>query len=240
MTGLHWSAAGKTPSTRKTALSVLVAVARAVAVCAMLLCCPLFAHAAERLPSGEGAVVPMGASQSVIVGVIDMQRILAEASAAHGLARQREQYLARYQSNAVEQEKLLAAEDQSLASQQSQLSRDVFNARQDAFRKKLADYQLQGQTRRANLERAYRQGLERLEKVIIQAASGVASEEKMTYVLYRTQVFLFDHRLDITDTVLQRVNRGLPSVDMPDPDSLPPEPELQGAVDQIPLPHNTP
>lgn len=176
----------------------------------------------------------------VVVGVIDMQRILTEASAARDVAAQRSKYLAKYQAEAVAQEKALSAEDQALAAQESSLPRDVFNSRQDAFRQKLADYQRRGQMRRSNLERAFRMAMGQLEGVIVKAASDAAATRNMTYVLYRTQVFLFDHRLDITDTVLDRVNHDLPTLAMPDPDSLPQEPEPEGQVDQMPLPTGAP
>ncbi len=187
--------------------------------------------------AAQPLTTPVG-PEALMAGVIDMQRLLTETAGARALTTQRSAFLARYQAQAVALEKALATEDQALTAQQAKLSRDEFNTRQEAFRKRLAEYQTQGQTRRVNLERAFRMGMNSLNNAILQAASSVAADRKMTYVLYRTQVFLFDPRLDITDSVLARVNVELPTATMPDPDSLPAEQQEQ--VDQLPLPRPTP
>ena len=189
--------------------------------------------------SASATLVPPNGTEPVVVGVIDMQRLLTETTGAQVLTSQRGAYLSRYQAQAAALEKSLAVEDQALAAQQGKLSREDFNARQENFRKKLGDYQVQGQTRRLNLERAFRLAMNSLNNAILKAASSVAGERKMTYVLHRTQVFLFDQRMDITDAVLARVNKEFPNATMPDPDSLPPELEPQGQVDQFPVPRTT-
>lgn len=155
-----------------------------------------------------------------VVGVIDIQHIMAKAKAARQVAKQREEYLNAYQAEAAEQEKLLRDSDQKLAADRATLSQAEFDSRRRAFQARISDYQRQVQTRRRNLEKAFSAATNTIQDVIVRATDDVAGQHGMNIVLYRSQVFLFDHQMDITGQILTQVDKILPTVTMADPDSL--------------------
>ncbi|MFA7428632.1 MAG: OmpH family outer membrane protein [Rhodospirillaceae bacterium] len=168
-----------------------------------------------------------------VVGVIDLQHILAKSMAAQKVVAQRESYLDKYQTRAADVEKGLRETDQELGRLRSTLTPEAFNTRHQAFQARVAEFQAEVQKRRRNLERAFNTAMNEVQSAVILAADAIASQRGMNLLLYRTQVFLFDPSMDITEAVLARVDKDLPSVVMADPDSLPDlADEAGGAADQ--------
>lgn len=174
--------------------------------------------AASPVVAQVGAGAP--AAPKPVIGVVDLQRIMAQSSAAKAVAAKREQYVTAYQTQVAEQEKKLRTADEDLARQRSVLDAEVFAEKRDAFQKQVADFQRVVQARRRNLEKAYGQAMNEIQGTVIRVTDQVASERGMNLIVYRTQVFLFDPKMDITDEVLARVNKQLPSVTMADPDTM--------------------
>jgi Skp family chaperone for outer membrane proteins len=182
------------------------------------------------------ALVPVGASAEQaatgvsikpVVGVIDLQAILAQSTAARKIASQREGYLNSYQAVVAEKEKELRAIDEKLAADRPNLDAKAFAERRGDFQQKVAAFQKQVEGQRRTLERAYNQAMNEVQATVIRLTQEVANARGMNIIVYRSQVFLFDPSMDITDPVLAAVNKALPSVTMPDPDSLPPAKETK-------------
>lgn len=174
--------------------------------------------------SGAPAVAQSAAEPAPrpVVGVIDLQHIMAESLAAQKVIGQREAYLDAYQTKAAVTEKGLREADQELGRLRSTLSPEAFGVRQKDFQDRVAEFQTEVQTRRRNLERAYNTAMNEVQSAVIFAADALASQRGMNLLLYRSQVFLFDPSMDLTAAVLERVNKDLPNVTMADPDTLPP------------------
>jgi Skp family chaperone for outer membrane proteins len=182
------------------------------------------------------ALVPVGASAEQaatgvsikpVVGVIDLQAILAQSTAARKIASQREGYLNSYQAVVAEKEKELRAIDEKLAADRPNLDAKTFAERRGDFQEKVAAFQKQVEGQRRTLERAYNQAMNEVQATVIRLTQEIANTRGMNIIVYRSQVFLFDPTMDITDPVLAAVNKALPSVTMPDPDSLPPAKETK-------------
>ena len=169
----------------------------------------------------QGAATGERVSASSDIGVVDVQRILAEAHASQALMRQREEVISRFQNEAAEEEKALQQADQDLAQSRGEVSVEVFRERVEEFQRRVAESQRRVQIRRRNLELAFGQAMQRLQDVVTAITQDIAAERGMTLILYRSQIFLMNEQLDITEDVLQRVNQHLPTIAMPDPDSLP-------------------
>lgn len=168
-----------------------------------------------------------GVSVKPVVGVIDLQAILAQSTAARNIATQREGYLNGYQAVVAEKEKELRAIDEKLAADRPNLDAKVFAERRADFQQKVAAFQKQVEGQRRTLERAYNQAMNEVQATVIRLTQEIANARGMNIIVYRSQVFLFDPSMDITDPVLAAVNKALPSVNMPNPDSLPPVKETR-------------
>jgi len=155
------------------------------------------------------------------IGIIDMQRILQESSAAQGVDKDRQSYLESYNKQAAAEEQALREEQRSLALQPNQAPTPELEEKARAFRGKVATFEQSVAERRRNLERALSIALSKVQQMITVVADEVASERGINLVLYRSQVPLFDPRMEMTEDVLKRLNERLPKVEFPNPAALP-------------------
>ncbi|NKD76339.1 OmpH family outer membrane protein [Haematospirillum sp. H1815] len=164
-------------------------------------------------------------------GVLDQQKIMAESSAARMVFADRDRYQEVYQGETAKQEKKLRAEDESLLKLRATLSPEELARRQRAFQGRVTRFQKQVQAKRAALERSFATAIAEVQSALIKIVHGVAQEKGMGVVFYRSQVFLFDPRVDITDEVLERLNRDLPHLSMLDPSMLAEQDETGGVLE---------
>jgi Skp family chaperone for outer membrane proteins len=182
----------------------------------MLLCAAVPAASAQA--AGEAAAAR--AALPPVVGVLDVNHVLTRGKAARNLLEQRETYVEAYQAEVADTEIELRQQDQELMQQRATLKPEVFNSRRQEFQNRVNTFQQQVQTRRDNLEKAFGAAMNAIQAKVIEVTKEVAETRGMNIVLYRSQTFLFDPEMDITETVLAEVNRRLPSVTMQDPDSV--------------------
>lgn len=195
-----------------------------LAVAAVVFAGAVPAKAAEPVRS----VAPVGAAEVMpkpVLGVLDLQQVLTASSAAKMVIAQREKYMNTYQAQVSEQEKSLRDADRELDQQRVSLSQEELSRRRAEFQQRVGRFQKEVETRRRNLERAYTLAMNEIQVAVIRHTQDLAKRRGMNMVVYRSQVFLFDPVMDITNDVLAAVNASLPSVTMPDPASLPPAKE---------------
>lgn len=183
----------------------LAALLIALALAAMLP--PLHARAQESFPNAA-------------IGIIDMQRIQRESTAAQGVDRDRQAYLETYNKETAAEEQKLREEQRTLAIGPNQTPTPEMEERARAFRGKVAAFEQRVGERRRKLERALSIALSEFQQMVTAIADEVAAERGINLVLYRSQVPLFDPRMEMTDAVLTRLNERLPSIDFPDPSTL--------------------
>jgi Skp family chaperone for outer membrane proteins len=170
------------------------------------------------LPSEARAQDPF---PNASIGIIDMQRILQDSSAAQGVDRDRQTYLESYNKETAAEEQALREEQRSLSLPPNQAPTPELQEKARAFREKVAAFEESVAERRRNLERALSKALGEVQRMITIVADEVAAERGINLVLYRSQVPLFDPRMEMTEDVLARLNERLPSVEFPDPANLP-------------------
>jgi len=157
------------------------------------------------------------------VGIIDLQHILQGSTAWQGVNADRQRFLDDYNKQTAEEEQALREEQRGLAIQPNQAPTPELQQKARAFREKVAAFEQKVADRRRNLERALSIAMSEVQQMISVVADEVATERGVNLVLYRSQVPLFDSRMNMTDDVLARLNDRLASVDFPDPAELPPE-----------------
>lgn len=171
-----------------------------------------------------------------VIGVIDLQRVLREASAARSVRADRERYVTAYQAEAAQAEQDLRAADQDLVRLRADLSPEEFAAKRREFQEEVATTQRNVQVRRRNLERAFGAAMSEVQQATIRIADEVAAENGVNVILYRSQVFLFDNDMDLTETILARLDERLPEVEFPDPATMDAAPPPATETPSSPLP----
>jgi len=158
---------------------------------------------------------------SAVAAVIDYQRILRDARAARHIREQIEERRSQYQDQIAAQEQRLHEADKELARQRSVLSPEAFAEKRRAFEDDVEDVQRMVQERRRKLDEASAQALAEVRDGIIDVVGELAETRGFNIVLPSSGVLLFSPQIDLTEDVLERLDRRLPKVEVP----LPPPPE---------------
>jgi Skp family chaperone for outer membrane proteins len=148
------------------------------------------------------------------VGVVNIQKIMAESAAAKSVRDQLQSKQKAFQAELDGKEKALLAEDQNLSKQQANMEKAAFEQKVKDFRAKAAAAQREIQGKKASLDKAFAGALEQIQTNVVNITSEVAREKKLNLVISSAQVLYADTSLDITTDVLARLNKKLPSVSL--------------------------
>jgi Skp family chaperone for outer membrane proteins len=159
-------------------------------------------------PAGPIELPPNGTS----VVICDVLLVLREAKASQSIREQIDKQRASYQAEIAKQENELRAADQQLASQRAILAPEAFAQRRRDLEKRVGDAQQAVQNRRRSLDQAFTESMQRVEGNMIEVISELARDKNYQVVLPKSQVVIVQTQLDITQEVLQRLNKKLASV----------------------------
>ncbi len=186
---------------RKSARFALAAVLGAAVVAATT----TFA-AAQEIPTAK-------------IAVLDTQKILRNSSAAAGIRDQVKQQREIYQDEFARQERELRAAEEELTRQRTILSSEAFALKRREFAARVAAVERGVETRKRELDQAYGTGIKQVERALASIITELAKEHGFNLVLSRTRVqrvvLYADSALNISDEVLLRLNKRLPSVKVP-------------------------
>ncbi len=147
-----------------------------------------------------------------VVAIVDIQFILHESTAGKavqkGLESQGEIF---HREIAAEEDKLRQGQ-QDLERQHASLTEEAFTKKRRDFEKQVADYQRDLQARQKALQQGEAEAQRTILGAINEVLGGLAHEKSIDLVLARPAVFYADPELDVTQEVLGRLNRKLPTV----------------------------
>lgn len=157
------------------------------------------------------------ALSSPVVIVVDTNRIQRDTLAGKAIVAQREKFQQGFQSEFEASRKQLQQAEVDLAKQKGLMTSQAFEDRARAFNEEVAAFQRRYQAAIRALEKSTAAAHSELQKVTIETTSEVASELGAGLVLHKQNVFLHDERMDVTDKVIERINKRLPTVNFPAP-----------------------
>ena len=168
-----------------------------------------------------GGSVPPSAAIGVL-GVPDVMRASSAAQVTEKVIGARKEKLR------VDVEKAQASwreMEQQLQNEASKLTPDQGRVRERALRDRVNSDRRALQDRNRIIQEAGQVALGQIERTLIAIIRQVADSRNMNLVLHRSQVALNVQEFDITDAVVQQLNRTLPTVQIPpenvDPATLP-------------------
>lgn len=147
-----------------------------------------------------------------VVAVVDVQRIMQESSASKGIQKAIESQRDSYQKEIQTLEDKLQNAENELRKQQTVLAPDAFAAKRRDFEKQVADVQRTVQERKRTLDTAFNDAMTHVQKTMLEIVQDVADERAANVVIPRNLLVLFASNLDVTESVLERLNKQLPSV----------------------------
>lgn len=163
-----------------------------------------------------------------VIGVVNLLQIQSEAKVYQDIRKKRDVYLEKYKEEIAKKEQEFRKIDQEIAKEDQEITKkdkgstsEVLEKKKEVFVKQLMDFQSQVQKRRENVGEAFinittKVQLEALTPIIEE----VAKEKGVNVVLNNTQTIFFAPFMDMTDEVLLRLNKKIPSIEFPDPDKM--------------------
>ncbi len=186
---------------------------------------PAFAQSTAGEIAGQGSVRPAqpapesappgddGAEAATTLAIVDIQLLLQVSTAAQSIQRQLDEQRAQLQRELAAQEEKVRTSEQELARLRQTLTPEQFDEKRRDFERQVAETRRLIQERTRTLDTAFGSARETLFNTIAQLVQEVAAERGVTMVLPRQGVLVLrDPSLDITDSVLRRLNQRLPQV----------------------------
>jgi len=162
------------------------------------------------------APAPTG-NQPVVMGVMDVQYILANAKAAKSVKAALEKQAAAYQAELAQQENAIRAADQQLQQQHATLSQADFEAKKNALGQQVEALRQKAVTRNKQLQQMENGAMTQVEQALSQATAEIAKARGLTMVLNKAMVVLNVTSYDITKEALAKLDARLSTVKLPAP-----------------------
>jgi len=150
----------------------------------------------------------LSAASAPTFGIVDMNRVMQTSEAARDALGQVDAKRKEYQSEIVSTEEALRAAEQELSKQQAagQPSPD-FETQRKAFEEKVANGQRLVQIHKRTLDQALNAVMSRLRNESVRHVADIAKERGYSAVLTQDAVMIANPQLDITDAVVERMNK---------------------------------
>ena len=170
-----------------------------------------FAHAQDNEGvSEENAVI----KQHFPITVIDMQYIVARSSAAGLVREELEDLKKKYSLEISNEEEELKALQEELSSQRSILPPDEFSKMESEFREKVERLQTSVAEKNKEIEVILNRSVNAIQTKAIQIVTNIARERALAAVLDTSTVVIAADSINISNQVLEILNKELPSLDI--------------------------
>jgi len=172
------------------------------------------------------AAVPAGAQTpdkpatsllAPMIAVVDVDQVMSESTAAKSVRGQMDKYQQAFQEEVSKDENSLRSRQQEIETQRKSLSQEAFADKVRHFDQSVAEFQRKALARRRALDKSFSQAMGQVQEAMISVTGQIASEKGVNVVLPRTQVLLFDEKMNISKEVTEALNKKLTSVEVSKP-----------------------
>lgn len=151
------------------------------------------------------------------VMVVDVQAALQQSLASKSLRTQRDQYLQGFQSELEKNRAALKETETELVKQKSAMAPEAWQQKARTFEQQVYEFNQRFQRNNQAVEKSFRAGMGELSDALAQVTEELAGELGANLVLPKSQIFLHDPRMEVTQQVIERLNKKYPSVNFPTP-----------------------
>ncbi len=169
-----------------------------------------------------------------VIVVVDVDQILQESVAAKSVRSQADKYQQSFQDETSKEETRLRATQQEIEQQRKTLSPEAFAEKARAFENSFGDYQRKVNARRQAFSKSVSIAMGHVQQAMLEATQQVTVARGANIVLPRTQVMLFDDKMNATKDIIAVMDKKLTHVDFPapkvEPEAAPPANTTSGAA----------
>ncbi len=149
---------------------------------------------------------------ALVVMIVDVQRVLRDSAAAKSVIGQVETQRTNYEQQLEQRKQALKVEEDELRRQQAILSGEAMDQRRRKLERDYADLRRDAEQRRNLLNTAFNSGMRQVREAMARAVAEVMQEKGATLTLPRSAVLVFNDKLNVTESVVARLNEAMPEV----------------------------
>ena len=146
------------------------------------------------------------------IGLLDINRIIGESSAAKDANTQVAKFKGEFQAEIQKQETKLRDLNNKLIEQQKTLSEADFEKKKKEFDGKVANLQKTVMARDQELQQAAQDSMETVRNSVMEISEKIRTERGFSMVIPSSFAVAHDKSLDITDDVITSLNKKLPKL----------------------------
>jgi len=158
-----------------------------------------FQAAAQQLPAPK-------------IAVLNVDHLMRDSLASKSIRGQLEKKRAAFQADISKRENALREADKKMAQQRAVLTPDAFAERQKEFQRQVADTHRYVQNLKRQLDKGFADAMRKVEAAVAEVTEAEAKKRKLNIILTKNMVVYMAPALDITKSVLARLDKKLPSV----------------------------
>jgi Outer membrane protein len=146
------------------------------------------------------------------VAILDVERVRRSALAVKAIHSQLGVHIDAYRSETQKEEQEIRSAQEELARKRTVLSPEAYADERRKLEEQLVGAQGRVQERRQALERINAAAMQQVQGVLETIVAEVAAEQHLTLILRKEQVVFLSPDLEVTDQVLSRLDKALPTV----------------------------
>ncbi len=166
---------------------------------------------APELPAMAKGVAPPAAA----IGVLGIPEIMRASTAAQQIEKTISERREKLNVDAQKEQLVWREMQQSLANERSKLNPEQIRAKEKELQDRITTAQRTFRDRNRIIQQAGQYGLAQIERMLVLVIRQVAESRSMNLVLHRAQVALNVNEFDITELVVEQLNKVLPTVALP-------------------------
>jgi len=152
------------------------------------------------------------ASKGMTFGIVDINKVLQAAEAAKGILGELEGKRKEFQTQITKEEDSLRAFETSVMKEKEKLSKEDFEKKRKEFEEKMVTAQKMVQDKKRLLDQAFGDSMGKLRTEALKVSAEISKERGFDAVFTQDALVLAEKDLDITDEVLERVNKNIKKI----------------------------
>ena len=146
------------------------------------------------------------------IGVIDINKILADANAAVEAAEEIEKIAIEIENEIKLEEEKIIKEQNSLIEAQSIMAPEAFEAKRIEYESKVQKFSNETQSKRLKVEELIAVSRNDILNAIKPILEEISNEKGITIIVDKSLIWLNAEKMDITNEVLKKLNKSLPTI----------------------------
>lgn len=151
------------------------------------------------------------------IAIIDVQWILRESKAVKSIRDQITKFGSKFEEEIEKDRNAIRKANQELARQRTILAPEAFAEKRRKFEQRVVEVQRLVQQRQRQLDKSRNEAMIAVNKAYTGIVSGLANEKNLALIIRKNQTAFSVKTLDVTNDVLARLDKKLPTVKVAEP-----------------------